>query len=133
MRLLKKAVPALFVVALAGLGLAACGGGDDTATPADPTAAAGKELVSASCLGCHSTDGSRRAGPSLKGLAGSQVELTDGTTVTADDAYLKTSITDADAQIVKGFSKGIMSSAVKPGKYTDEEAAKMVAYIKTIK
>ena len=133
MRSLKKTVPAIAVVALAGLGLSACGGGDDLATPSDPTAAAGKELVSATCLGCHSVDGSRRTGPTFKGLAGSQVQLSDGSTVTADDAHLKLAITDPDAQIAKGFSKGIMSAAVPKGRYSDEEAAKMVAYIKTIK
>jgi cytochrome c oxidase subunit 2 len=37
------------------------------------------------CLACHSTDGSGRTGPTWQGLAGSQVRLSDGSMVTADD------------------------------------------------
>ncbi len=56
-----------------------------------------------SCLGCHSTDGSRMAGPTFKGLYQSQVSLEDGQTVGADDDYLHRSIVDPEAQIVQGF------------------------------
>ncbi len=133
MELVKKAVPVLFVLGVAGFSLSACGGAKTAALPADPTAAAGKTLVTATCLGCHSTDGSRRTGPSFKGLAGSQVQLTDGTTIPADDAYLKRAVQDPDAQITKGYGKGIMSAAVKKGRYSDDEATKIVAYLKTIK
>jgi len=64
------------------------------------------------CAGCHSLDGSPGAGPTVKGLAGSTVRLADGTTVTADDAYLAESLTDPDAKVVDGYRKGVMSAAV---------------------
>lgn len=64
------------------------------------------------CAACHSLTGNAGAGPSLDGAAGRTVELTDGTSVTADDAYLERSITDPDAEIVKGFNAGIMSAAI---------------------
>jgi len=73
----------------------------------------GKALYTADgCSGCHSLTGAAGAGPTFKGLAGSTVTLTDGSTVTADDAYLSRSITDPDAQIVKGYQSGIMSAAI---------------------
>ena len=107
-----------------------------TTTPAagGGSAARGKALfVSDGCSGCHSVDGSAGAGPTVKGLAGSQVQLSDGSTVTADDAYLERAIADPDAQIVKGYLKGIMSGATasfdlaaKP-----QDVAALVAYIKT--
>ncbi|MGH3263466.1 MAG: c-type cytochrome [Trebonia sp.] len=85
--------------------------GPVAATPA--LIAQGKTLfASAGCAGCHSLNGSAGAGPTLKGLAGGQSTLTNGQTVSADDAYLARSITDPNAQIVKGYSAGIMAPAV---------------------
>ena len=93
-----------------------------TTTPAPETApieatpalvAMGKSLFTEDgCAACHSLSGSAGAGPSLNGAAGRTVELDDGTSLTADDAYLERSITDPDAQIVKGFNTGIMSAAI---------------------
>ena len=72
--------------------------------------ARGEELWSSTgCAGCHSIDGSAGVGPTVKGLAGSTVTLDDGSTVTADAAYLARSITDPDAQIPEGHEAGIMS------------------------
>jgi len=83
-----------------------------TASPAQ-LAARGKQLyTSDGCSACHSLSGSAGAGPTLKGLAGSSVALADGSTVTADAAYLARAITDPDAQVVKGYQPGIMSAAV---------------------
>ncbi len=87
------------------------------------------------CSACHSLDGTAGAGPSFKGLAGSSVALTTGQTVTADDAYLARSIEDPDAEIVKGYSAGVMSSAISAyglaGKPADVKA--LVAFIKSQK
>jgi mono/diheme cytochrome c family protein len=98
--------------------------------------ARGKALFSSDgCAGCHSLTGAAGAGPSLKGAAGRTVELTDGRTVTAGDAYLEQSITDPDAQIVKGYRAGIMSAAIASfgltGKPADIRA--LVAYVKSQK
>ena len=95
-------------------------------------AARGTQLYrSDGCSACHSLSGSAGAGPTLKGLAGSSVALADGSTVTADDAYLTRSITDADAQVVKGYQPGIMPAAVAgyglSGKPADVQA--LVAFI----
>jgi cytochrome c2 len=98
------------------------GGGDATK---------GKALyTSLGCIGCHSLDGSKGTGPTFKGLAGRQTKLTDGTTVTADDAYLLESIEDPDKQIVAGFSPGIMSAVIKPGQVSQQDAADLIAFIK---
>src|SRR3954454_19845302 len=75
---------------------------EPSAAVAEPTsgnAAHGKALfTSAGCAGCHSIDGSFVAGPSLKGVAGTKQTLADGSTVTADHAYLVESIVDPGKQ-----------------------------------
>ena len=111
---------------------AAGGLGPVTVTPA--LVARGRSLyTSDGCIACHSLTGAAGAGPSLKGVAGSTVTLADGSTVTADDAYLEAAITDADAQIVKGYRAGVMPAAVASfdlaGKPDDLRA--LVAFIKS--
>lgn len=81
------------------------------------------------CLVCHTTNGSAAAGPTFAGLAGSRVTLADGTTVTADDAYLKRSILDPEAQTVAGFPKGLMATLVPPNSITTLQADAIVAYL----
>jgi cytochrome c oxidase subunit 2 len=84
------------------------------------------------CLTCHSADGSRLSGPTLKGLYGSQVELTTGDSVYADEAYLRKAILEPNAQVVKGFAPN-----VHPGDYasqlTDQQVSDMIEFIKTLK
>lgn len=98
--------------------------------------ARGKTLYSANgCSACHSLNGTPGAGPSLDGAAGRKVELTNGQTVTADDAYLQRAIADPDAQVVKGYRSGIMTPAIASfslaGKPDDIRA--LVAFIKSQK
>lgn len=117
-----------------------------TATPtqmtAQPTAtqssqqgdpAKGKQLAESNgCTGCHSIDGSKIVGPTWKGLYGSTVTLSDGSTVTADDAYLKDSIVSPDKQIPKGFTKGVMPTDFSQ-KLSASDVQDIIAYIKTLK
>ena len=119
-------------------GAAACGGGGDgeaSGTGADraPSATRGKRLVEQrGCLSCHTTDGRRWVGPTWKGLAGSQVTLADGRTVTADDDYLRRSIREPDAEIVAGFRPGVMGEAIPGGPLTAADIDDVVAYLQTL-
>jgi cytochrome c oxidase subunit II len=85
---------------------------------------------SAGCLGCHSTDGSAKVGPTLKGIFGSKVELTDGKTVQADEEYLRESLVEPNAKVVKGFQP-IMPTFKATLK--DEEITALIAFMKTLK
>jgi mono/diheme cytochrome c family protein len=101
--------------------------------PADPKVAQGQLLFgSQHCEGCHSTDGNVAVAPTLKGLAGSKVELANGQTVTADDGYLLVAILAPDAQIVKGYKPGFMTAIVHPHSISSAQAQKLLAYIKTL-
>ena len=54
------------------------------------------------CVSCHLDTGQGR-GPSLKDIVGKPVELQDGSTVMVDEGYLRESILNSQAKIVKGF------------------------------
>ena len=116
--------------AVALLALGACSSSSSSA-PADlsPEAAAGREIsISAGCASCHGEDGNGRVGPKWIGLADSQVTLSDGTVLTADDAYLYESIKDPGAKKRRGAS-GIMPA----NNLTDEEIASIIVFIRALK
>jgi len=90
----------------------------------------GKALVQEQgCQGCHSIDGSVQVGPTWLGLYGREVELEDGSTVAADETYLRNSILDPNSQIVAGFP-GIMPPYA--GVFSDEDVAAIIEYIKSL-
>lgn len=98
---------------------------------APPSPARGRELAEKyGCLGCHSTDGSAKVGPTWKALFGSEVPLADGRTVTADEAYLRESVVDPKAKIVKGFPEVMPDFR---GTVSDEDLSAIVAYIRTLR
>jgi len=85
------------------------------------------------CMACHSTDGSKIVGPTYLNLFGKQqVVSKDGAdvTITADEEYIKRSILDPNAEIVKGYPKGLMQSY--KGKISDADMAKIIDYLKTL-
>ncbi len=61
------------------------------------------------CQACHTVDGAVGAGPTWQGLYLREESLDDGSTVTADDAFLRQSITDPNIQITEGFNANVMS------------------------
>ncbi|MGE5664679.1 MAG: cytochrome c oxidase subunit II [Deltaproteobacteria bacterium] len=96
-----------------------------------PTADRGKELLESSgCLGCHSADGTPKVGPTFKGLFGRKVVLADGRTIEADEEYIRESLLDPGAKVVKGFPN-IMPTF--KGTLSDDDVAAVVAHVKTLK
>jgi len=93
----------------------------------------GKQLLEKhGCLGCHSLDGSPKAGPTFKGLNRSTIKVVrDGkpVTVTVDDAYLKESIRKPKAAIVEGFPP-IMPDYPD---LTDDDVKALVEFIEEIR
>jgi cytochrome c oxidase subunit 2 len=108
--------------------LTACSSDDGGGTKAEGAAGQGQALFSSKgCAGCHSTDGSRRTGPSLQGVVGSKVELSDGSTVTADKDYIAESIRQPQAKTVKGFSARMPKFDL-----SNEEIDQIIAYLETL-
>lgn len=94
-------------------------------------AAAGQELfvTTLGCSTCHNADGTGGRGPALTGLFGKAVQLEGGATVTADEAYLRESIINPQAQLVVGFQP-IMPTF--KGQLTEEQILQLIAYIKSL-
>lgn len=93
-------------------------------------AAAGEQLfVKMGCASCHMASGEGR-GPSLAGLYGSKVNLSNGQTVTADESYLRESILKSSAKIVAGYQP-IMPNY--QGQLTEENVIELIHYIQSLK
>jgi cytochrome c1 len=125
-----RVLASVSTVLLVGL-VASCGGDDDaTGQPAalSAEAEAGRTLARDSgCAGCHGNDFAGGLGPTWFGLAGSEVELEDGTTVTADDAYLTRAIAEPNAERVAGFALEMPANDL-----SEAEVAQIVAYIRAL-
>lgn len=111
------------------VGSGACSDGSDQSDGDASTPVGRGEQLAASngCTSCHSVDGSDGVGPTFAGLAGSEVELDDGTTVTADDEYLRSSIVDPSAQVVDGYRSLMPQRSLDPAEVDD-----LVAYLNTL-
>ncbi len=98
----------------------------------DTPEARGEQLYQTQgCIGCHSLDGTIVVGPSWLNLYGRQEQLDDGTSVIADEDYIRHSILYPGDQIVKGFQN------LMPANYgeilSENDIEDLIAYIKTIK
>jgi cytochrome c oxidase subunit 2 len=81
------------------------------------------------CSTCHQMEQQGRC-PILKGVYNKPVQLNDGRTVLADDAYLRESILDANAKIVNGFEPNVMPNF--KGQLSEENVIQLIAYIKSL-
>ena len=89
----------------------------------------GKLLVTRRCGGCHSVDGSANIGPTLKGIYEHEVTMADGTTVVADDNYIRESILEPRARLVRGYDPVMPTFK---GQLKDKEITAIIDYIKEI-
>lgn len=94
----------------------------------NPVVAGEKLFAEKACSTCHLGNGTGRA-PSLNGVYGGTVRLADGSTVTADDAYIRESILYSNAKIVAGYQPLMPSFQ---GQLTEEQIMSLTAYIKSL-
>jgi cytochrome c oxidase subunit 2 len=96
--------------------------------------AAGKQIMQQiGCFACHSTDGTKIVGPSYLNVFGHEVTVvTDGKEriIKADEDYIKRSILDPNADVVKGYNKGLMLTY--KDQLTDQDIGQIIEYIKTL-
>jgi len=94
----------------------------------NPVVAGEKLFVEKACITCHVPDGTGRS-PSLNGMYGAQVLLADGSTVTADEGYIRESILQPNAKIVAGY---LPMMPTFQGQLTEEQILALTAYIKSL-
>lgn len=93
-----------------------------------------KTLEKNGCLACHSLNGTKLVGPSLKGIYGTSIDvMTSGSKrkVTVDDAYIKKSIYEPDADVPVDYQAGVMKSY--KGIITDKDLEQINQYLKELK
>jgi cytochrome c2 len=109
----------------------------ETVALAKPTVEEGAKLYQMiGCMACHSIDGSTvgKVGPSWKGIYGTERILgKGGKTALADEAYLRESITNPSAKVVKGFEKFDTGMPIYAGILNESQIESLVLYIKTLK
>ena len=99
-----------------------------TATsPPSRAPATGRELYGA--LGCAACHARSELSPTLEGIAGRRVTLSDGTALTADAAYVRESIVAPDAKLVQGHVLRMPSYAKE---LTASELDALVAHVMTL-
>ena len=107
----------------------ACGDGGGADVELSAEAERGKQLAQSSgCAGCHGGDGQGGVGPKWQGLAGSEVELADGSTVIADTEYLRRSITDPSADLLADYSIQMPENNLD-----DDQVDAIVTYIEELR
>ena len=85
-------------------------------------------FASMQCNSCHTGNAAAR-GPSLAGVYGSKLHLTNGSDVLVNDAYLRDAILNPSAHITAGYSP-IMPTY--QGQISEEGLIDLVEYIKTL-
>ncbi|MEZ0393102.1 MAG: cytochrome c oxidase subunit II [Pseudobdellovibrionaceae bacterium] len=83
------------------------------------------------CVACHSLDGSPKVGPTWKGIFGHEHEMDDGGKVKADENYLRESILNPNAKVVKGFAKGVMPTF--QGQLSEDQVNALIEFMKSLK
>ena len=95
----------------------------------------GKDVLNNNgCLGCHSLDGSKIVGPTLKGIYQRKVKINVNgkiKEVTSNESYLKEALINPNIHVVEGYYPGIMPSFKNVLK--DDEVDALIEYLKTVK
>ena len=99
--------------------------GSDDVRPAE----AGAQLFTQyDCINCHGT-GLRAHGPTLGGLYGTEVQLTDGRRMLFDEDFIREKILDPADKRIAGFMPDMPTFK---GQLSEEQIIDLIAYIKSL-
>ncbi|WP_269525193.1 urate hydroxylase PuuD [Coraliomargarita parva] len=111
------------------LSLPGSGSANGTMPALSEDAIKGKALFSSKgCSACHLPTPTTIA-PTLTGLYGHEVELQDGSKVTADEDYIRESILNPGGKIVRGFGPTMPGLATI---LSDDDVDELVEYVKSL-
>ncbi len=101
-------------------------GGGSSGTMAEQGAKLFSEL---GCSSCHLMQSQGRC-PNLQNVYGNKQLMSDGTSVIADEAYIRESVLNPNAKIVNGYKPDIMPTF--QGQVTEENLLQLIAYLKSL-
>ena len=81
------------------------------------------------CGSCHSTDGTKRVGPSFLDSFGSQRQFASGATGTVNENYIRESILEPRAHVVDGYNPVMPSYK---GQLSDDDIHSLIEYLKSL-
>ena len=84
------------------------------------------------CVGCHNVDGTTRTAPPLNGRFGGETELSDGSKVAFDEAYVTESLNEPTVKFAKGFETLKIGMPSFKGQITEQELSDLIAYLKSL-
>jgi len=82
------------------------------------------------CVGCHTTDGTPRVGPTLAHDFGTRVALADGSSIVVDEAYIRESLLSPQAKARPGYPPSMPSFA---GLLDDRQIRSLTEYIASLR
>jgi cytochrome c oxidase subunit 2 len=92
----------------------------------------GQKIYGTTCIACHGlAKDEKKTGPTFFGLFGRSEEMEGGVTITVDENYIRESIMNPIAKVVKGYPKGVMPTYA--GQLNDDELMGLIEYLKTVK
>ncbi|MFP6905638.1 MAG: cytochrome c oxidase subunit II [Verrucomicrobiota bacterium] len=110
--------------------------GESALANVSPVEAGEKLFASQGCIGCHfngsQPDGGKGLqGPSMVGVFGHEIGMQSGDLILADEDYLRRSIVNPNADIVKGFKPNLMPFLA--AQLTEQQIFHLIEYIKSLK
>jgi cytochrome c oxidase subunit 2 len=81
------------------------------------------------CKQCHTLDGKTGIGPTFKGMFGREEQLTDGSTITVDENFIRESILDPRAKVANGYNPVMPTFQ---GRFNEQDITAIIEFIKNI-
>ncbi len=103
--------------------------GDILGNSATPVEAGEKLFRLHGCGSCHSTDGTPRIGPTLKGIFGETHRFSDGSSLAVDENYVRQSINEPGAKIREGYKNQMPTYK---GRLSNDEITALIQYLKSL-
>ena len=85
------------------------------------------QFIKRGCTGCHTLDGTPKVGPSFKDDFGTDVHLSDGTTVKMNEDYIRESLMSPQAKARPGFPPSMPSFA---GQLKERQILGIIEFLK---
>lgn len=84
------------------------------------------------CVACHSVNGNKMTGPTFLGIWGKEHEFADGTKALVDENYVRESILNPQAKVVKGYGPPSAMPTFQ-GQLDENQINNIIEFLKSLK